>query len=97
KPVSPLMSFQLRSIWLLLAAVAVSPVGAASGEGGASAAAALTMPPLAVLPARAGSGVVVLTMRLTTWAAVRLGFWLSTRPATPLTCGVAIDVPLLKP
>ena len=58
-----------------------------------TAAYALTIPPVAVLPARDASGVAVSRMRCRTWLYDHVGFWLQTSATTPLTNGVAIEVP----
>ena len=60
----------------------------------ARAAAALTSPPVATLPARAGSGTAVERIAVRSCAAVAWGFAAASSATVPVTCGVAIDVPL---
>ena len=61
---------------------------------GASAAAALTMPPVATTPSRRLTGRTVSRIRSRTSATVHVGCTASSSAATPATCGLAIDVPL---
>ena len=60
----------------------------------ARAAAALTSPPVATLPARAGSGTAVERIAVRICAAVACGFAAASSATVPVTCGVAIEVPL---
>ena len=62
-----------------------------------TAAAALTMPPVAMTPSSALIGRAVCRMRSRIWATVHVGWSDSTSAATPATCGLAIEVPLLYP
>ncbi len=55
------------------------------------------MPPVAMTPSSAAIGRAVCRMRSRIWATVQVGWSDSTRAATPATCGLAIDVPLLYP
>src|SRR5579872_6355897 len=61
-----------------------------------TAAPALTRPPPIALPLSTGSLVAVFTTSVMTCWAVQLGCSLQTRSITPLTNGVAIDVPVLR-
>ena len=60
----------------------------------ATAAAALTMPPVATLPTSLGSGVVVSRTASITWLIDQVGCAASTSATVPVTSGAAIDVPL---
>ena len=60
----------------------------------ARAAAALTSPPVATLPARAGSGTAVERIAVRICAAVACGFAAASSATVPVTWGVAIEVPL---
>ena len=59
-----------------------------------SAARALSRPPLAVVPARAATGVVEERMAARSSAAVAPGRAAASRATVPVTSGAAIDVPL---
>src|SRR4029453_16937620 len=50
------------------------------------------LPGLVTLPAVASA-----TMASRTWAGVRAGLFARYSAATPVTCGVAIEVPLIRP
>ena len=60
----------------------------------ATAAAALTMPPVVTLPTSLGSGVVVSSTASMTWLIDQVGWAASTSATVPVTRGAAIDVPL---
>src|SRR5262245_55512177 len=83
--------------------VGLGPIGTALTIWGSppagvpTAAAALTMPPEATLPARAEDLSAVARIWEMTWRYVQVGFFDHTSAATPVTNGVAIDVPLLSP
>src|SRR5262249_31319851 len=62
-----------------------------------TAGAASTMPPEATLPARAEDLSAVARIWEMTWRYVQVGFFDHTSAATPVTNGVAIEVPLLSP
>src|SRR5262245_8274576 len=59
-----------------------------------SAAAAFKRPPCHVVFANAGTGSTLPATRIMTWRYVACGNCATTRAATPLACGVAIEVPL---
>jgi hypothetical protein len=59
----------------------------------ANAARALIRPPVDTFPVREAFRSTVLRIAFLTWETVRLGFTESNKPASPATCGVAIDVP----
>ena len=59
-----------------------------------TAAAALSRPPVATLPARLATGTAVEITADRSWAAVACGFAAAIRAIVPVTWGVAIDVPL---
>src|SRR5262249_38674769 len=73
-----------------------SDTGSRATRGAKSARRRSTTPPETVLPARAGSGRVVARIRARSCCAVQVGFWAATRAATPVTIGVAIEVPESK-
>lgn len=54
-------------------------------------------PPVAVMPLSEAVGTALLRMALRICAAVAPGFEAAYRAAPPVTCGVAIDVPLYEP
>src|SRR5262249_37709918 len=60
----------------------------------ASALATLSRPPDATLPLRPATGSTLVRIREMTWLYVSEGFWPQTSAMAPVTCGVAIDVPL---
>ena len=62
-----------------------------------SAALALSLPPLSVFPVRLAIGTAEFRIAARTSATVIPGFAAASRPITPATCGVAIDVPLYVP
>ena len=63
------------------------------GTSAASAFQAFRRPPVAVLPASDGSGSTPASSALRTWVTVADGLSENSRPAVPVTCGVAIEVP----
>lgn len=59
----------------------------------ASAARALMRPPVDIFSLKEAFRSVVLRMAFLSWDTVRLGLTESNKPASPVTCGVAIEVP----
>ena len=68
--------------------------GPATGTIRSRAAAALTRPPVVARPARAGIGTAESRIAARISAIVAWGFAAASNPATPATCGAAIEVPL---
>ncbi len=58
-----------------------------------NAALALIRPPVDTFPLKDAFRSTVFRMAFLSWATVRLGFTESNKPASPATCGVAIEVP----
>src|SRR5262249_20138465 len=65
--------------------------------GAPTAAARLTIPPVATLPASAVDFSAVLRLWAMTWVYFQVGFFAQTRAAAPVTNGVDIEVPLISP
>ena len=78
---------------LLLAIATVGPCAAIEE----TTSAALSRPPLAVLPTSEATGSTLSMSLLFSWATESDGSTASARAATPATCGVAILVPLKVP